>query len=236
MAAGADYLALIPSANRQQPNFVATVTATVQPFVDIQNVTDTMPAAFDLDLATGVQLDAIGQWIGQSRTLSTPLDIYFALDIAGRGLDAGWLKGPYDPDEGVVDLTDEYYRMLLRGKIAANSWDGTIPDAYRLLAIIFPDYTAVVQDYGNMTMLVGLVGASPDLVTQALFNVGALFVKPAGVRVICWAFSVAPFFGLDADNDVIAGLDSGEFFECGYICTTCCEPIGLWTIETDDLC
>jgi hypothetical protein len=209
MADITQYLDLITSQHRSKPKFAATVAATVQPLADIAETLAGFPAAFDLDAAVGDQLDAVGLWIGQGRNIEVALDVYFALDDADHGLDTGWLKGRYDPDTGLQSLDDDQYRTLLRAKIAVNHWDGSIPSAYRLLGMVFPDHIPVVQDYGDMSMLMGLVGPSLDSVEMALFTGGHLSVKPAGVRIIDYAISNGPFFGLDGDSATVAGLDEG---------------------------
>jgi hypothetical protein len=185
------------------------MAATVQPCADIATVVAGFPLAFDLDTAVGVQLDAVGLWIGQSRAIEVALDVYFALDDPDHGLDAGWLKGRYDPNTGLEILADEQYRLLLRAKIAINHWDGTIPTAYQSLSAVFPDHVIVIQDYGDMSMYIGLVGANLDSVSKALLTGGYLSVKPAGVRIVGYIVHDGPLFGLDAQNTTIAGLDTG---------------------------
>lgn len=205
------YLTLIPRENRSKPKFVATVSATVQPLADIAAVAAGLTAAFDLDNAVGAQLDAVGEWVGRSRAIETPLEgVYFSLDIAGLGLDEGWLQGQFDPDTGLVSLGDEQYRTLIRAKIAANHWDGSIPDAYRLLSLVFPDHVPVISDYGDMSMFIGLIGSPLGVVETALFSGGYLSIKPAGVQIVAHGLSPSyPFFGLDADNNSVGGLDNG---------------------------
>jgi len=122
-----DYTALITSEHRDKPRFMGTVGALVQPIVDQMNVLQSMPAKFDLDNSVGVQLDDVGLWVGVSRKIRTPLTgIYFSFDIAGLGFDQGTWKGPFDPDTGLTVLDDDTYRLVIRAKIGANHWDGTL--------------------------------------------------------------------------------------------------------------
>ncbi|MGC7970039.1 DUF2612 domain-containing protein, partial [Salmonella enterica] len=73
----------------------------------------TLPFDFDLDQAIGVQLDAVGEWVGISRNITVPLaGVYFSFDIAGLGFDQGVWKGPFDPDTGLTTLDDDTYRLL----------------------------------------------------------------------------------------------------------------------------
>jgi hypothetical protein len=211
------YLDLITSEHRDKPRFIATISATLQPMADAQAVLATIPGLFDLDVAVGSQLDEVGEWVGQTRYLSTPLTgVYFSFDTAGLGFDQGVWQGPFDPSTGVVALQDEPYRTLLRAVIAANHWDGTIPSAYAAWNIIFAGtgYSILIQDFGDMTMLFGLIGPTLDSVTKALLTGGYLTLKPSGVKIAGYVIpSVegAPLFGFDVDNPTISGFDTGAW-------------------------
>ncbi|AOI65565.1 hypothetical protein WS51_18360 [Burkholderia territorii] len=133
-----DYAALITSEHRNQPRFSAVLGALVQPLVDQMNVLESMPGKFDLDDAVGVQLDDVGLWVGVSRKIRTPLTgIYFSFDVAGLGFDQGIWKGPFDPDTGLTVLDDDTYRLVIRAKIGANHWDGTLESSAAILNSIF---------------------------------------------------------------------------------------------------
>jgi len=140
-----EYLALITNEHFDKQKFVDTVSLSVAPLVDIKNTLDLVQGKdFDLDDAVGVQLDIIGIWIGISRYVNVPLSgVYFSFDIAGLGFDQGVWKGPFDPDTGVVTLNDDSYRLLLRARIGANNWDGTMETTKPILDAIFnPDGSA----------------------------------------------------------------------------------------------
>lgn len=133
-----DYTALITSEHRGLSRFMATVGTLVQPIVDQMNVLQSMPGKFDLDNAVGVQLDDVGLWVGVSRKIRTPLTgIYFSFDVAGLGFDKGIWKGPFDPDTGLTVLDDDTYRLVIRAKIGANHWDGTLASSAAILNSIF---------------------------------------------------------------------------------------------------
>lgn len=211
------YTSLIASEHQNAPKFMATVAASCQPFADILAVLLSIPGLYDLDAAAGAQLDTVGEWVGISRELSEPLTgVYFSLDTAGLGLDQGSLLGPFDPTTGIVALPDDSYRTLVRAKIAANQWDGTVPQAYAIWNLIFSPVGSqiLIQDNSNMTMLLALFGSLPNAVTIALFGQGLLDLKPAGVQVVQRYIPTAadtPYFGLDIESAAIAGLDVGAF-------------------------
>ena len=64
MAKPDDYLRRLSAYYRSKPKFNATVAALCGASAGLQDLYGAMPAAFDLDLAVGVQLDAVGRWVG----------------------------------------------------------------------------------------------------------------------------------------------------------------------------
>jgi hypothetical protein len=185
MASLDDYLNLVPSANRNKPNFIATLTVILQPFIDEINTTATMTNLFDIDLAIGDQLDKIGLWVGIGRIINVP----------------GY---------GTTMLDDAHYRILLYARIARNSWKGNIPDAYAIFNTVFQGlFTVFIIDNGDMSMYEGIFG-SPDALTLALMKGGYLDFRPAGV-LINYVNGDIPFFGFDYNNSFIAGFDSGKW-------------------------
>lgn len=140
-----DYVALITPWQSTKARFVATVRAQVQPQSDAQAAIASLPAAFDIDLAIGAQLDAVGQWVGRSRNVPTPLpNTIFSFDIDGLGFDQGYWQGPYDTPNGITVLPDDLYRRLLYAKVAANSWDGTADGAEAILRTYLTDPASVI--------------------------------------------------------------------------------------------
>lgn len=179
-----DYLDLITSEHQGQPKYAAFLSIFLQGQVDLMNLYSTMPGLFDIDLAVGAQLDAIGVRVGQSRLIPVPLtNVYFAWDTDFLGWDQGVWQGPFDPDTGMLMLSDEAYRKLLKAVIASNQWDGTSPGAYAVWAAAFGEGMIQLKDNQNMTIDVTWVGPEPDAVTIALLQSGNFLLKPAGVDV-----------------------------------------------------
>ena len=195
----------------QQPKFIALVDAVTG---DFQAINDALRSInFDLDTALGVQLDAIGQWAGITRNLSVPLTgVYFTLDDATLGLDAGSLKGPYDPIEGLLSLDDDSYRALIKAKVAANKFGGTNEEIAPLLQnVVGPDTAIVVSDNQDMSLTVYFVGASIPPITEYIVQLIAETIKPSGVRIAGYFYLTHPLFGLDFDTTFVKGLDAGYF-------------------------
>lgn len=211
------YLDLITSEHNQRPKYMAMVRAVVQPIADGILLMSKFYEDFDLDVATGAQLDVVGRWVGVGREISIPLtDVYFTLDNPLLGFDQGTWYSPFNPITGLVILPDEDYRTLIRARIANNQWDGTIPGAYEVWETVFAGTGTglLIQDFGNMHMIMALTGPIPNAVTLALFRGGYLNLKPAGVKIDAYmtpSVSNAPFFGFDVENNSIAGFDVGAW-------------------------
>lgn len=208
------YTELITSEHNQRPKYMAMVEAVTEPVADLQAFLKSIPGYFDLDTAIGVQLDILGEWIGRSRLVEVPItDVYFSWRSDTQGWRAGVWKGRFDPESGLVELPDDSYRLLLKAKVAANKWDGTIPSAYDIWEEAFANTGAliIIQDNQDMSMVVGIAGATLDLVSQEILTQGYIPLKPEGVRINYYAISVTngPLFGWRVQNNAIAGWRTG---------------------------
>lgn len=208
------YSDLITSEHAGAARFLASVGVSVQPSIDLQAVLAAMPAGFDLDSALGVQLDAVGAWVGIGRTVKTFLSgVYFAWGTSGVGWGEGVWKGPFDPDQGLTTLGDDHYRLLLRATIALNYWDGTMAPAVAAIAPLFPDNDVYIQDNQDMTIWVAVSGPVVDPVSAALLTGGylALRATTVGIRYFFPSTSDSPVFGWGADSDFIGGWSHGSW-------------------------
>ena len=180
----ADYLSLVPPQHRNKPNFIAALTAVLQPMVDHQAVLASMPAAFDLDVAVGVQLDQIGLWVGVSRK--------------------------------ALSLDDTTYRLLLRARIEADRWDGTLSGAIRAFDYLFSDPAThvFIQDNLDMSYYLNVSGTLLSPSMMAVLTGGYIPLKPAGVRlagVNVVSVDGLPLFGFDIEDPAISGFDVGAW-------------------------
>lgn len=214
MATVEEYLDLIPSEHREKAKFVATVQASVEVFVRIQDLLNSMTTVYDLDTAVGSQLDVIGAWVGFSRYIAVPVPgVFFSWDGAeALGWDFGVWQDASNPTDISV-LPDDVYRRFIKAKIAANQWDGTTEGAYAIWDSVFTDSQILIQDYQNMTYAMVFAGAVLDSLTLELLVGGYLPLKPEGVRIVTYFIPVddGPIFGWDVDSDLIQGWDSGSW-------------------------
>jgi hypothetical protein len=131
------YLDLVTQLHRNQPRFIASLSALVQPMAELQASAEGLPQAFDLDLAVGPQLDAVGARVGLSRFIREPLpNMWFSFGYEQKGFGRGFWKGPFEVGSLLERLGDETYRRLIRAKISSNNWDGTIPGAQAIMETI----------------------------------------------------------------------------------------------------
>lgn len=208
------YVELITSQHIVRPRFVTMVKALTAPLSAMQETLWELAQSFDVDSAVGVQLDQVGEWVGVRRVLRMGLQgVYFSLDTEGVGFDEGVWKGRFDPDTELVRLPDDQYRTLIRARIAANHWDGTIPGAYAVWRGIFTDSVIFIQDWQNMSMTVGIAGLPLNAVLRALLTDGYIPLKPEGVRVDYYAVGTiaGPLLGFDTDSAALAGFDVGQW-------------------------
>lgn len=212
----AGYADRITSEHADKPKFMALVDAMTGAAVDLQGAALGLPIDFDLDTAVGAQLDTLGLWIGLSRQVTTPITgVYFSFDTAGLGFDEGVWKGPFDPSTGITSMDDGTYRIMLRAKIGANNWDGTLASSAAILASMFDDDTRVfIQDNNDMSITIGVSGVIPSALFLALLSQGYVPIKPSGVRIndyLVTSINGGPMFGFDVENDYIAGFDDGSW-------------------------
>jgi len=213
----AAWLALITSEHAPQPDFMSTLSVLLQPLADDIALLNTFPAEFDLDTATGVQLDQVGQWLNVSRYIQTELTgVYFSLDVAGQGFDQGVWWNPFSPATALTALPDDIYRDLLRFNVKMHQWDGTIPYIVDAWNSVYASrgYVLLVQDLRHMHMGYAIHGTPADPTTQGLYLAGYFSPKPAGVQVdylMTPSVASTPYFGFDAQNANIAGFDTGAW-------------------------
>lgn len=219
------YTDLITNYHSQKPLFVNHIDLITRPLTDASNVMTSLITEFDIDEAIGIQLDILGKWIGRTRVVSQPISgIYFSFDTDGLGFDQGVWQGPYDPDAGFTNLSDDVYRIVLKAKIAINHWNGTNETLPAILetALAASGLTMQIVDNQDMTISVWVFPevdiSTVSLELLAAIRQGYLTVKAAGV----WSGDIQTpsvetpsvgnkFFGFDMDNEYIAGFDTGAW-------------------------
>jgi hypothetical protein len=180
------YLNLLTSEYRMAPNLNANLASSLQLFEDVMTCNVGMIEAFDLDYATGVQLDILGSIAGVPRTVS------------------------FQPSGGVSPiLDDDTYRFVIKATIANNQWQGTQDELYIIWEKLFSSGTIVILDNQNMTCTITLTGVFSSIIKDLIVN-GYIIPRPEAVEYI-FVFGTRPFFGYDENNAFIAGYDTGHW-------------------------
>jgi hypothetical protein len=185
------YSSLITSEHNKQPNFMSWVVALTAAVGDINAAAQAVNGMYNLNTATGIQLDIVGQWVGQARVIpnviqpgffgfsDTPGALGFGEhgnnSIGGRWFEYGALT------TANTTLSDPDYRTIIRARIVRNQSNGTVAAIENALAYIF-NAQAFVTDSGNYTLnITVLTPITP--VDQALLTTLDLLPRPAGMAI-----------------------------------------------------
>ena len=117
-----DYLSLFPGASREKARFMALAEAVLQQALDLQAVVRQTQAAYSVEGAEGVQLDAVAGVLGVHRA-----------DLSENA-----------PDGAL--------RMYLMSKLALWRWDGTNGTAQAVLEETLPGRTETDNQDGTVTV------------------------------------------------------------------------------------
>jgi hypothetical protein len=209
------YQNLVTSEHKGSEKYMSWLGAMIEPFTVIQSVMDNFVPNFDVDVAVGKQLDAVGKWVGVSRFLREPItDVYFTFDNADLGFDRSIFKGPFSPDSGVVRMPDYIYRFMIKFKILSNKWDGTIPTAYADFQKVFgSDSHVFIVDNQDMSMSIGIVGLTLGPLGVGILEQGYFPFRPEGVKIM--EYIIHPLgkkiFAFDLASEIYGGFDVGYF-------------------------
>jgi hypothetical protein len=204
-----NYLDLITSEYQNSTRFMAWLAELLDAIQSETTLVEAMDAKFDLDAAIGPQLDVVGEEVGLSRRLKVQIltsDVGFTWESLYLGWDAGiWIQ---EGATTLLELPDDSYRQALKIKIAANSWDGSIPLAYEIFENLFQDdITIMIQNNLNMTMDFMMIGEQASILLQWLFYYEYISFRPAGVGIKYHINATGwPFFAWDL---IVPGLFDG---------------------------
>lgn len=177
------FTGLVTDEHKDKPRYLQTVSFTTQGFADQIALCSQSYDLYDLDNAVGLQLDAVGIWVGLSRFVALDVGQYFSWDTHGVGWDQGvwWEVG--DAESMVTTLQDAQYRTLLKVKIACNHFDGTLPSALAILNnAVAIDGCTVTAAEGDMSVTFNVSG-DISTVMRAVIEKNYIALKPAGITV-----------------------------------------------------
>lgn len=145
-----------------------------------------------IDTAEGINLDIIGQLVGQPRIL---IDAAFLEFFGFEGqpnagtfgthtnpaIGAPW-RSHTQSETGNVQLNDSAYRLFIRARIIKNNTRATHEEIIEMVLFIFDTVTDVEITEGDRAYLVNIGGALTGN-EQALLISTDLMPKPIGIRV-----------------------------------------------------
>ncbi len=178
------YQDLLTSLYKGSPNLNAWLLDVLNLGQDIAIFLDSASFAFSIGSARGDQLDRLGTFLGLSRTL------------------------PFQPSGGVSPVLDDAgYTTLLRARIYAIHWNGQKGEIYGWWQDVFPGTQIVIFDQQNMSVIVRISGISSTLWQEIISN--HLVLPETQAVQYTYSFGSFPVFGLDQNNALVAGVDTG---------------------------
>lgn len=180
------YLDLITSEN-VKPNFLSITDHLLNLIKNSTDVLEDFWNYFNLDTATGAQLDIIGQYLNITRNMPANItDLPSVLD-------------------------DDTFRILLKSCVLQYRWDGTIDGLYKIITYLYPDTVLWIDDRGNMSYQVSVLANSFDPYVPELFINGYILPKPAGIKVN-YLIIESKVFTWDTEEQYKSGWDNSSWF------------------------
>ena len=179
------YCNLVTSLYRDKTKFISLLNNLLTDVSKATDLAETIDSLFDLDNAVSDRLDTLGTIIGVDRVVK------------------------FTPTDGSsTQLPDDYYRVVLKSKIAKNLWDGKPQSLIPLWSVLVPNGRIMVKDNQDMTMDVFVAGEVP-LMIRDLVKYGYVVPKPqsVGIRYYFFSYGDKPVFGYDLDSTYISGYD-----------------------------
>lgn len=146
--------------------FAGVLDSILTPVCEQGVVVDGLGTAFDIQNASGAQLDVIGELVGISRML------------------------PYAPETPLIvdgesvytrEMTDDEYRIMIRLKISRNEWDGTNEGAAKMYRDVFNDDVRInFVDNQDMTVTLNISGDFSTRQIEILNFVDSILI-PSGI-------------------------------------------------------
>lgn len=179
--------------------------------IELQQTLKDLMQKRSIETAEGVQLDIIGEIVGQPRELiDASLISFFAFQgvIGAEGF--GDTSNPTiggnfynfgDPTAGNVILNDEQYRLFIKAKIIRNSTAATPDQMIEFVSFLFGAPSAVIAE-GNAEFTI-LFGRPLTQFERVMLNYVStsqgfptrIIPKPAGVRINFGEYLAENFFG-----------------------------------------
>lgn len=155
---------------KESTNLKGTISDNAELFQDIEDCLVVIPTLLDPAVATGVNLDRIGELVGQSRVLSSG-----------------------------TELNDAAYRLLIAQRILRNRAIGSGPEFVAALEYVFGATPFLFQDLGHMAARVSVATAGPPTDDQLAILGSDVMPRPMAVGVTRLWYDPDNYFGFSDD-------------------------------------
>lgn len=174
--------------------------------------------SYDIDSNSGEALNVIGRVVDIDRSFieNRKFTVYECNDVGD--FECGDESAQCSATSAGVDsdLSDEYYKYLLRAKIAKNNSDSSIDDILTIVNTAVPSINALrIIDGENMAFSIEFYGGI-DAIARDLLISGDLVPSPQGVK----------FSGL-LNGIGLVECNSDGYFECGDDSAQCVGFLGV---------
>jgi hypothetical protein len=142
---------------------------------------------YDIETASGHLLDVVGRVVGQPRPIivMTEYEVFaYQGTINAAPYDVAPYVGP--TENSAVPLPDEYYRQLIRAKIARNVSDGSIDSIITLTEFVLGFEVVALIDNEDMSFAM-VFEREPDEIETLLIEDFNIIPKPQGVAFTGWS-------------------------------------------------
>lgn len=190
MAELQDYLDLITH-QHQMPKFLATVSASAKPIIEIIEFIKELNNKFDIETAKGDQLRILAEWVGAPNAIPNAIPTFFfgwrgqtgALTWSDQDGDAGQEVG-YWRDSGMssyraMPMSNALFKRVIKAKILLNNTDCSINSAKEIIELII-DKPFIIRDKQDMTVDFEFLVEAEEWERQLVIM---MFPKPAGVQL-----------------------------------------------------
>jgi hypothetical protein len=199
-------------------------------YEDVQTVFKDIIQQRSIDNAEGVQLDTIGEIVGQPRELIT-LDLfeYFGFEGAPTSLGFGDLSDPSiggefyssgTPAGGSYVLDDPTYRIFIRSKILKNNTASTPEQLIKFISFIFGGIVVFLEE-GDAHIVINFGRELSELEKNLIYYISysqgypsRLIPKTLGVGIEFAEFNSGMFFAFDGVPNAMGFGDA--FGETGF--------------------
>lgn len=185
------YVALLTSQHRDKPKFRKTVETLISPLIDCLECLNGLNDKFDLETATGDQLQIIADWVGAPNSIPNSVPVaYFGFQgqsgsLTWREVDDPSVISGYWRESGMsgftaLEMSPQLFKKVIKAKILLNKSDCSEQSAKEIISLVI-DKPFKFKDNLNMTITFSFL-ESYEVFERELVKL--MFPLPSGVRLI----------------------------------------------------